>query len=288
MEEIQQHRGSRKGYRAHLTRLIANADEVMNTDNSNLTEKSTIKTATTLQSLIHQLNRKEKLMLISDLDAKILPLINDEDDIKTEVYETEEVQCKIAEAVGNINTFISTRLQHSTQQPTQSEQPRSKLPDTQPTPVSNTLGTGSTEHSTVTLENSTLPPSTLSDNSSTSTRSVAALHPPRDNLVPPSDSGATSSEQGIAVHLPKLTIPTFGEDALDWQPFWDSFETAIHNNSQLNGAQKLTYLRAQLRGDAAQVIAGLPLTSPSYQHSIEVLKKRFGEIALWPIHTYRH
>jgi len=94
----------------------------MNTDTSNLTEESTIKTATTLQSLIHQPNRKEKL--ISDLDVKILPLINDEDDIEIEVYETEEVQCKIAEAVGNINTFINTRLQCSTQQPTQSEQPR--------------------------------------------------------------------------------------------------------------------------------------------------------------------
>ena len=272
MEEIQRHRGSRKGYRAHLTRLIANADEVMNTDTSNLTEESTIKTTTTLQSLIHQLNRKEKL--ISDLDAKILPLINDENEIETEVYETEEIQCKIA---GNINTFINTCLQRSTQQPTQSEQPRSKPPDTQPTPVSNTPGTDSTEHSTVTLESSTSSPSTLSDNSSTSTQSVAAPHPPRDNLVPPSDSGATSSERGVVVRLPKLTIPTFGGDPLDWQPFWDSFEAAIHNNSQLNGAQKLTYLHAQLRGDAAQVIAGLPVTSPSYQHSIEVLQKRFGE-----------
>jgi len=105
------------------------------------------------------------------------------------------------------------------------------------------------------LGSSTSPPSTLSDNSGTSTQSVAALHPPRNNLVPPSDSGATSSELGIAVRLPKLTIPTFGGDPLDWQPFWDSFE-ATHNNSQLNGEK----LRAQLRGDAAQVIAGLPLT----------------------------
>jgi len=81
----------------------------------------------------------------------------------------------------------------------------------------------------------------------------------------------------VAVRLPKLTILIFGGEPLDWQPFWDSFEAAIHNNSQLNGAQKLIYLHAQLRGDAAQVIAGLPLTSPSYQHSIEVLQKRFGQ-----------
>ena len=81
----------------------------------------------------------------------------------------------------------------------------------------------------------------------------------------------------VAARLPKLTIPIFGGDPLDWQPFWDSFEAAIHNNTQLNGAQKLSYLCAQLRGDSAQAIAGLSLMSASYEHSVEVLKKRFGQ-----------
>ena len=57
----------------------------------------------------------------------------------------------------------------------------------------------------------------------------------------------------------------------------DSFEAAIYNNTQLNGAQKLSYLRAQLRGDAAQTIADLSLTSASYEYSVEVLKKHFGQ-----------
>jgi len=69
----------------------------------------------------------------------------------------------------------------------------------------------------------------------------------------------------------------FGGVPLDWQPFWDSFEAAIHGNTQLNGAQKLSYLRAQLCNDAAQVIAGLSLTSTSYEHSIEVLMKHFDQ-----------
>lgn len=43
----------------------------------------------------------------------------------------------------------------------------------------------------------------------------------------------------------------------------------------MNGAQKLSYLHAQLHGDAAQAITGLSLTSASYEHSIAVLKKRF-------------
>ena len=40
---------------------------------------------------------------------------------------------------------------------------------------------------------------------------------------------------------------------------------------------RLSYLRAQLRGDATQAIAGLSLTSASYDHSIALLKKRFGQ-----------
>ena len=42
-------------------------------------------------------------------------------------------------------------------------------------------------------------------------------------------------------------------------------------------AQKLSYLRAQLSGDAARVIAGFQLTNDNYDHSIALLKERFGQ-----------
>ena len=41
--------------------------------------------------------------------------------------------------------------------------------------------------------------------------------------------------------------------------------------------QKFNYLKAQLHGDAARTIAGLPLTELNYQHSIDLLKDRFGQ-----------
>ena len=288
MENIQRHRGSRKGYRSHLTRLFANSDELLNTVTTDLTEETRIKTSTALESLIHQLNRKEKLL--TDLDAKILSLIENEDELETEVLETEEVQCKITETVGNIKSFIKTYLQNSIQQPTHSEQPRSKLLDSQPTLATNSEATGDTESNlSMTLETGASLPAPVRDSSSTDKEAAVTLHTLQDKSIA-SDTGATrhdrsiapgkgatNSEGGIAIRLPKLTISVLGGDPLDWQPFWDSYEAAIHNNSQLTGAQKLTYLRAQLRGDAAQVIAGLPLTSSSYQHSVEVLQKRFGQ-----------
>ena len=160
--------------------------------------------------------------------------------------------------VSNIKSFI-TRLMHRGDEalnPDSSEHPKAKTSAT----TSDLLPTASLEahHTTERSES----PRDLDD-------STSRLPTPHDS--PPVNRGQ------VAARLPKLTIPIFGGDPLDWQPFWDSYEAAIHSNTQLNGAQKLSYLRAQLRGDAAQAIAGLSLTSASYEHSIEVLKKRFGQ-----------
>jgi len=56
---------------------------------------------------------------------------------------------------------------------------------------------------------------------------------------------------------------------MTWQTFWDSFY--IHTSHNLSGIQKFTYLKAQLEGDAARAIAGLPLTEANYAHSIALL-----------------
>ena len=41
--------------------------------------------------------------------------------------------------------------------------------------------------------------------------------------------------------------------------------------------QKFNYLKAQLQGEAARAIAGLPLTEVNYTQSISLLKERFGQ-----------
>ena len=62
MEELQRHCGSRKGYRAHLTKLIASANELMITDIES-SRKENAKTITALDSLLGQLNQKEALLV---------------------------------------------------------------------------------------------------------------------------------------------------------------------------------------------------------------------------------
>jgi len=51
--------------------------------------------------------------------------------------------------------------------------------------------------------------------------------------------------------LLKLEILVFTGEPLDWQPFWDCFATTIDTNPTLTGVLKLSYLRAQLQGEAS-------------------------------------
>jgi len=62
-------------------------------------------------------------------------------------------------------------------------------------------------------------------------------------------------QHNISWH-PKLSLPTFGGDSIQWQTFWDSFDVAVHSNAGLSG---VNYLRAQLHEDTSCVIAGFPL-----------------------------
>ena len=82
------------------------------------------------------------------------------------------------------------------------------------------------------------------------------------------------------VKLPKLTIQKFNGDLTRWAPFWDAFESAIHNNPSLSDVDRFNYLKSYLESTAADSIAGLTLTSANYAEAISTLKKRFGNTQL--------
>ena len=86
---------------------------------------------------------------------------------------------------------------------------------------------------------------------------------------------AHTSAQEHVTRLPKPDLPQFAGNPIHWQSFWDCFEATVHNNPCLTG---VSYLRAQLCGDAARDIAVFQLTNDSYDHSITLLKQRFRQI----------
>ncbi|XP_061173695.1 uncharacterized protein LOC133182864 [Saccostrea echinata] len=107
------------------------------------------------------------------------------------------------------------------------------------------------------------------------------------NNYPASDLNAQSSQENVLSltsqhatsnhRLPKLDLPHFYGDVLEWNTFWDSYESTIHCNHTLMPIQKFSYLKAQLRDTAAQTIAGFALTNANYETAIDLLKERFGQ-----------
>ena len=76
--------------------------------------------------------------------------------------------------------------------------------------------------------------------------------------------------------LPKISLPHFKGNPIYWTAFWDSYESAVHDNNALSDVDKFNYLRSLLERSAYEAIAGLTLLSANYQEAIEILKKRFG------------
>ena len=76
--------------------------------------------------------------------------------------------------------------------------------------------------------------------------------------------------------LPELTIKKFDGDITTWKGFWDTYESAVHNNEELSDINKFTYLRSLVGHSAKDAIEGLALTSANYEEAVAILQKRFG------------
>lgn len=89
-----------------------------------------------------------------------------------------------------------------------------------------------------------------------------------NNVVVPSYSG---------VPLPKWEIKPFDGDLLQFQSFWQQFETCVDSHPELPEVRKFSYLLNSLRGSARKLIEGFPLTAEAYQAAKTHLLERYGQ-----------
>lgn len=78
-----------------------------------------------------------------------------------------------------------------------------------------------------------------------------------------------------ALKLPKISLPTFSGDILQWQEYFEAFNASV-DNQNIPEIAKFQYLKASLSGEAASTLAGLPITSDNFRNAIELLKSRYG------------
>ena len=83
----------------------------------------------------------------------------------------------------------------------------------------------------------------------------------------------TAITPSTGVKLPKLDVPTFDGNLLNWTQFWEQFCVAVHD---ISDTEKLVYLRHALKdGTAKTIIEGLTRSGEHYVEAVESLKSRF-------------
>ena len=94
---------------------------------------------------------------------------------------------------------------------------------------------------------------------------------------PVSTPEATIIYEWKGVRLSKLEVPTFDDDILHWQTFWEQFCVAIYDCSDISDTQKLVYLCHSLKdGTANFAIEGLFRSGEHYAKAVECLKSRYS------------
>ena len=101
--------------------------------------------------------------------------------------------------------------------------------------------------------------------------------PSTSNASIPESNTSTPQPTNIKARLPKLEVRIFNGKVHEWQEFWDSFQSAIHDNAQLSDVDKFCYLRGLIEGPVKATIAGFSLTADNYNTAVELLERRFGK-----------
>ena len=92
---------------------------------------------------------------------------------------------------------------------------------------------------------------------------------PTKILIPPPESKG--------VRLPKLDVPTFDGNILNWRSFLEQFCISVHDRSSLSDSEKLVYLQQSLKGGLAKnAIEGLSRSGEYCTEAVECLKSHYN------------
>ena len=80
------------------------------------------------------------------------------------------------------------------------------------------------------------------------------------------------------VQLPKINLPKFTGDVMDWHTFWSQFHVAVDSNPDLTEQHKLAYLRDAVQDPSIQPLLYSGVESVGlYSEVVKVLKQRFDQ-----------
>ena len=93
----------------------------------------------------------------------------------------------------------------------------------------------------------------------------------RSSVTSPANTGGSA-----VTKLPKLELPTFHGDILQWKNFWEQFCISVHDRTNIPKEEKLMYLQNAIKDKTAKsLIAGLTKSSDHYDEAIKCLQERY-------------
>lgn len=87
------------------------------------------------------------------------------------------------------------------------------------------------------------------------------------------------------IKLPTISVPTFDGSCDRWLEFRDTFQSLVHESTQISSIQKFHYLKSSLKGSAALVIDSVEFSADNYSVAWELLLNRFNNNKLL-IHSH--
>ena len=81
--------------------------------------------------------------------------------------------------------------------------------------------------------------------------------------------------ENSTVNLPKIDMPVFSGNYLDWISFRGLFKASVHANPSLSNAQKLQYLKLSLKNEAAVLLHAMQISDSNYEKAWSILTDRY-------------
>jgi hypothetical protein len=103
----------------------------------------------------------------------------------------------------------------------------------------------------------------------------STLHGIKATFPAASSGGPAPPPPRQDVRLPKLDIPPFTGNLMDWVSFRDMFSTVIHSSTTYSGTQKLAHLKSLVQGEPFRLISSLILSDANYDIAWALLNERY-------------
>ena len=90
-------------------------------------------------------------------------------------------------------------------------------------------------------------------------------------------SPTSGNASAFVKSIPRLTLPIYSGDPLEWPRWVGLFRALIHDQPSLSDSERMAHLQGSVTGTAQQAIAGMLFDGKLYRKALKTLQDRFGQ-----------